>query len=169
MSENIVWPQPPEKLLAADGKSMSNRFWQPLSQIAKLINALNKSFGSQIGDITLGTAASLDLSLTQPTCASFVFKAPDAETVRVIINSPSGWTITGVTTRSNAGTATVAVSINGVALGGGSNAATTSELTVSHSTANVVPAGGDVEITFSSVSSCENLTVTIFGTYELQS
>lgn len=107
-------------------------------------------------------------SVTQSVCASFTFKAPEDETVRLILKAPFAWTITETITRTEVGTATVTTKIDGVALGGTANSASTSEQSQAHASANVVDAGDDVEVTFASTSSdCENLCLTIAGTRTL--
>ncbi len=105
--------------------------------------------------------------VSQTVGASFVFKAPIDETVRLIIKSPFAWTITETTTRTAAGTSTCTFAIDGVSLGGSANSASTSEQSQSHSSANVVAAGADLTVAFSSTSGCSNLTITIAGTRTL--
>jgi hypothetical protein len=62
----------------------------------------------------------------------------------------------------------VTFKINGNALGGTANSASTSEQSQAHSSSNSVAADDDVEVTFSSTSSdCENLAATLKGTRTL--
>ena len=107
-------------------------------------------------------------TVTQTVGASFVFKAPEDETVYLILKCPFAWTITDVTTRTEVGTSTVTIKIDGNALGGSANSASTSESTQSHSSSNAVSADQDVTVTFASTSSdCENLAITLKGTRTL--
>lgn len=94
--------------------------------------------------------------------AGYTFKFPENETVRLVINSSVAFDIESVSTRTEAGTATVTISINGTPLGGTANSASTSEQTQAHTTANAVAVGDDVEVTFASTSAdCENLNITL--------
>lgn len=89
---------------------------------------------------------------------------PEDGDQRILINSQLALTITGVTTRSTTGTATLTVKINTTALGGTANSVSTSEQTQTHSSANTVAVGDDIVLTWSSVSSCENVSILIYGT-----
>ena len=81
------------------------------------------------------------------------------------IGQPFDWTASQVITRTITGTATVTVT-GSAAFGGGPNAATTSSLTVAHTSANGVAAGGDLKVSISAVSGdCTGLSVTIIGAY----
>ena len=84
-----------------------------------------------------------------------------------IINIPVGFTINSVTTKSTAGTCTVTVKINGVALGGTANSVSSTESTQSHTDDNVVAVGDDLTVTVSSNSSAENVAIMIAGTRTL--
>ena len=129
-----------------------------------------------VDDITADVVAAATITrggtnvaiVTQTVGASFVFKFPEDETVRLIIKSPFAFTITETTTRTEVGTATCTFAIDGVSLGGTANSASTSEQSQSHSSANVMSAGNDLTVAFSSTSSdCENLSITIAGTRTL--
>lgn len=136
-----------------------------LGEISGSLTTLFSAFGGSPS--SLGTAAFA--SATQAVGAPFVFKSPEDETVRLIIKCPFAFTITETTTRTAAGTSTVAFSINGTPLGGSSNSASTSEQSQAHSTANAVAVGDDVEVTFSSTTSCDRLSVMISGTRTMTS
>jgi hypothetical protein len=105
--------------------------------------------------------------LTQVASGHWLIETPDDKSYVVIQKAAYAFTITEVTTKSTAGTCTVTVKINGVALGGTANSASTTEQSQAHSTANAVAAGDTVEIVVSSNSSCEMLTVDIAGTMTL--
>jgi hypothetical protein len=83
------------------------------------------------------------------------------------LNAAHAMTITSVTTKTSAGTATVTVKINGVALGGTANSASTSEQTQAHTTTNEAAAGDDITLTVSANSGAENLRVAIHYTRPL--
>ncbi len=115
-------------------------------------------------------AASLDAgkaSVTQTVTIPAFIEFPEAKDYRIIINSPVAFSITSVTTRSSTGTATLTVKINSTALGGTANSVSTSEQTQTHSSANAVAAGDDIVLTFSSVSSPEDVAVMITGSITL--
>ena len=118
-----------------------------------------------ISDITgLQTALDSKAIIEQVEQTSIFIKTPADGTERVILKAGYVFSITEVTTISTSGTCTLAVSINGLALGGSSNAVSTSEVSEAHSTDNAVSIGDDVEITISSNSSCENLSISLTGT-----
>ena len=118
-----------------------------------------------ISDITgLQTALDSKAIIEQVEQTSIFVKAPTDGTETVILKAGYPFLITEVTTISTSGTCTLAVSINGLALGGSSNAVSTSEVSEAHSTNNAVSIGDDVEITVSSNSSCENLSISLTGT-----
>jgi hypothetical protein len=96
-----------------------------------------------------------------------VIEYPQAKDYLVLINEIRGFTINSVTTKSRTGTCTVTVKIDGVALGGTANSVTTSESTQAHTSANIVPAGGDVTITVSAVSSVEDVSISMSITESL--
>jgi hypothetical protein len=87
------------------------------------------------------------------------------ETLRLIINAPVALTITNITTRSGSGTCTVTGQIDGTPLGGTANAASTTEQSQAHASANTLSAGADFLLAFSSNSACTGLAVNVHYTY----
>ncbi len=106
-------------------------------------------------------------SISQTYEQSWLIEFPDDKDYKVVVNSALARTITGVTTITTAGTATVTIKINSTALGGTANSASTSEQSQSHSSDNSVAVGDDIVITVSSTSGAENLSVTLTGTLTL--
>ena len=98
---------------------------------------------------------------------SWLIQYPEDGDYRVVIDAAVARTITEVTTRSSAGTATLTVKINTTALGGTANSVSTSEQSQAHASANAVAVGDDIVLTFSSTSSAENVSVKISGTLTL--
>jgi hypothetical protein len=98
---------------------------------------------------------------------SWLIEFPDNKDYRVVVNSALARTITGVTTRSSAGTCTLTVKINTTALGGTANSVSSTESTQSHSSANAVAVGDDIVFTVSANSAAENVSVTLTGTMSL--
>lgn len=124
------------------------------------------SVGTANQRLTSNGASALPTFQSLPVCASFTFKSPSDETVALILNSAIAWTITQTNTITEVGTATVAVKIGTTTLGGGTNAASTSLNTVAHASANAIVATNQINVTFTSTSgTCENLCLTIWGTY----
>ncbi len=158
MATNITIPDASVRIAMEDGRP-NTPWYSILSRLAALFNQATTA----LDNAETGLASKADKD--QVVAAAFTFKFVEDETVRLIINCPFAWTITSTTTRTEAGTATCTFKIDGVALGGTANSASTSEQTQAHSSANVVDAGDDVEVTFSSTSGdCENLAITIAGT-----
>lgn len=98
---------------------------------------------------------------------SWLIQFPEATDYRVVVDAAVARTITEVTTICTTGTSTLTVKINSTALGGTANSVSTSEQSQAHASSNTVAAGDDIVLTFSSVSSCENVSVKISGTMEL--
>jgi hypothetical protein len=85
----------------------------------------------------------------------------------VALNLPKAITITKVTSKSTAGTCTATVKIGSTALGGTANSVSTTEQEQAHSTSNTAAAGDDLTVTVSANSSCENMSLMIEYTAEL--
>lgn len=100
----------------------------------------------------------------EPWAFSVLLQFVEDGDLTVILNMPYAVTITSVTTKCTTGTATLTVKIGSTALGGTANSVSTSEQTQEHSSANAMTAGDDLVFTFSSVSGCENVSVTVAGT-----
>lgn len=98
---------------------------------------------------------------------SWLVEFPEDGDYRVVVDAAVARTITEVTTRSAAGTATLTVKINTTALGGTANSVSTSEQSRAHASANSVSVGDDIVLTFSSTSGAEKVSVKISGTMSL--
>lgn len=99
----------------------------------------------------------------QVEAVSVLVKTVEDGTEKIIVNSPYSFTISEVTTICTTGTCTLEVQIDGAALGGSTNAVSTSEVTESHASANTVAVGQDVILEVTAASSCENMTVMLSG------
>lgn len=88
---------------------------------------------------------------------------PDPQNGDYVVNliMPFAGSIDQTQVKTVSGTCTVAVKINDVALGGGSNSASTTLNTVSHSSANTFAAGDKISFTVSSFSSAVTLAYNI--------
>lgn len=87
----------------------------------------------------------------------------DNATYPLVLHMPFAGTITKVYAKTDSGTATVTVKINGVALGGTANSVTSTKSTQTHGSSNTVAAGDAVTFTVSSNSSAQNLQVQVHG------
>ena len=86
---------------------------------------------------------------------------PANKDYRLVVKIPFDCTITETTTRSASGTCTATFKINTTALGGTANSVSSTENAQAHASANVVAAGDDIVMTFSSNSSCLDMSFTI--------
>lgn len=86
---------------------------------------------------------------------------PSNQSYRIWLNSPFACTITSTTTQSTAGTCSLAFNINGTPVGGSANSVSTSQQTVTRSSANSVAVGNYIEVTVSSASGCTGLSFMI--------
>lgn len=155
-SLNVPHVSEPIAEMGTDGKLTVNANWH------RFFDNLQTSLTGTEGSLTATKAG-----LEQTASGHWLIEAPEDKTYAVIQKAPQAFTITEVTTRCSAGTATVRVTINGTNLGGSANSASTTEQSQAHSTANAVAAGDTVAIVVSSTSSCEMLTVDIAGTVTL--
>lgn len=83
------------------------------------------------------------------------------KTYNLVINSAYAFEIESVTTQSTTGTCTATIKIDGVDLGGGANAVSTTEEEKVHETANVVPVGGNMSLQISGNAGAANVSLTI--------
>lgn len=88
-------------------------------------------------------------------------------TYHAVMNSKKNITITEITTKLVSGTCTLSPQINGIVMGGGTSAVTSTELVVQHVDKNVLNVDGDLNLVISSASAPVRLVVTLRGTYEL--
>lgn len=96
--------------------------------------------------------------------ACFLFRAPQEETVTIILNCPFKWIIDLSTVKTKTGTATVTFAIDDTPLGGDPNSASTGQDEQTHDADNVCDVGQDITATFSGVSvDCESLSITLRG------
>lgn len=160
MSNPLPMPQP-SGLNDAKGQTTQAgyRYMQSLDQAAR-------SASSSIATLE-ATAATLATKAGQTFALPAFIEYPEAKDYKVLIKAPFAMTVTSVTTICTTGTATLTVKINSTALGGAANSVSTSEQSQSHSSANSVAVGDDIVLTFSSVSSVENVSVMVSGTYSL--
>jgi hypothetical protein len=94
--------------------------------------------------------------------APWVVKFPEAETVKLGMACPFGWTIAQCLLETEVGTVTVQLVVDGVAVDVPMDASTVrSTHTID---GGVVASGEDISFTFSSPSSdCENLSISLVG------
>lgn len=90
------------------------------------------------------------------------FSYPEETTETIILDAKYARTITAISVKTAAGTATVTPKIGSTTLGGGANSATTSKSTVAHSEDNAMAIGDSLTFVISSVSAdCQRLSFTI--------
>lgn len=100
--------------------------------------------------------------LDQPWVFSTLIQTPsDTDYAFPLLGVPG--TLQSVTTVTASGTCTVTVSIDGAALAGDSNSASSTEETVFHDIGNEMADESDITITVSSNSSAADLVVTLRG------
>ena len=90
-----------------------------------------------------------------------VIQSPVNGDYRLVLNTPYGFTISSITTRSVSGTCTATFKVNSTALGGTANSVSSTEQTQSHASANVAAIGDDIVLTVSANSACVGLSFTI--------
>lgn len=96
--------------------------------------------------------------------AQVTIAVPTNATYPMILYAPFDGTITAIRTKTDSGSCTVTGKINGVALGGTANSATTSLQSQAHASSNSFSAGDALTFTVSSNSSATNLQVQFHGT-----
>lgn len=101
-------------------------------------------------------------STTQVFAATaFINGTVSAKDYRAGLNLPFGFTINSITTRSVAGTATCTTKINTTAIGATANAISSSEQEQTATSANTFASGDDLVFTITSVSACEDASITV--------
>ena len=140
--------------IPAQATALTGKDGQPSSHGYRYLDSLGKT----LYDLYAQAVAAEAFQLT------VLIEYPEAKDYRVLLKAETAMTITAITTRTSAGTATVTGKINSTALGGTANSASTSEQTQAHSSANAVVAGDDIVLTVSAVSGAEDLAVSIVGT-----
>ena len=123
------------------------------------VNAATTAIAGLVSD----TGALQLLAVEQVWSESVLVEYADDKAYMLIPKAAHAWTIDAVTTISSTGTCTATITIDGVALGGGANAASTTIETIAHTSANVLPVDGVLILTVSANASCEGLSVQIKG------
>lgn len=132
-----------------------------------IVRELRKgAFQSSIEDSISGLGTT-KAGLPQITAGHWLIPEAEDKTYTVIQKAAFAFTITETTTKAVSGSCTVTLKINGTALGGTANSATTSEQSQSHSSGNEVAAGDTLDIVISGNASCEMLTIDVAGTMDL--
>ena len=154
-----ILPTPTARMTNADG-TPDVTWYQRLQQMWDSYNRTASAVGSS------STGLDTKAANVQAVIDAVTFKFPEDETVYLVLNNEVPWTITAVHTITEVGTSTVTIKVNGVALAGGANSATTSIATTVQSTD--VAVGDAISVAFSSTSSdCENLCVQLSGSMTL--
>jgi hypothetical protein len=81
----------------------------------------------------------------------------------VVMKAPYAFRLTETTCRSDSGTATATVKIDGTGVGGSAHSVSSTEETIARSSSNTVARDQDVTITIASSSSCVNPRMTFKG------
>lgn len=96
------------------------------------------------------------------------FSYPEETTETIILDAKFARTITALSVKTAAGTATVTPKIGATTLGGGASSATTTKSTVAHDDDNEMAVGDSLTFAISSVSSdCQRLSFTLKFTREI--
>lgn len=152
----ITLPTPTEPVLDVKTGSMRPSWHRYFTNITRGTNAASTAIGGLAGSSTLRIPA-----IEQIESESVLITFADNAAYPLVINAPAAWTIDSVSTKCTTGTCTAAVSINGVALGGGTNAVSTTLVTVAHASANVLPVAGTLTLTLSANAAAEYVIVTL--------
>ena len=92
---------------------------------------------------------------------------PEVNDFLVFIDSPFALTITKVTAKLAAGTATIAIQPNNANMNTGTMPVTTTQGSESPTSSNTIAAGGDIHLDITAVSSASELSVIIYATVVL--
>lgn len=159
----------------ADGYFVSNEVEGALAELGAAIANLTAAEVSVVDGDGYFTSSDVEGVLAELGATTEILNSVDVsldfisghiETVQdktyyLLINAPYAGTITSVTTRSDSGTATGTVQINGTPLGGSANAISSTEVTEPHSTSNTFSAGDDITLVISSNLSALEVRFTI--------
>lgn len=86
---------------------------------------------------------------------------PTNQAYAIEISAPFGYTIKNVKTQSTSGTCTLNITINAVALGGGTNAVSNSVVAVTHTSANIVAITNILTANITANAACVGLVAVI--------
>lgn len=157
----LAIPHPQEALVTEDGR-INKTWYDRLSALFTQYRDTNRDLASA------ATGLSSKATTVQKEYGCWTYAFPADGTQILALNLSHAWTITKVTTKTGVGTSTCTVKIDGVALGGTANSASTSQQEQAHTTANAAAAGTDVTVTFASTSGdCADLTIAVEGTRTL--
>jgi hypothetical protein len=146
---------PPTVPLTNPVTGQTDQSWQEWFQAAH--SALDA-----IASLTLPVQQNVDV--IEEFVGSFAFPSDGSPFDTIILDQKYGYTIDEITVKTALGTTTATWKINGVALGGGANSATTTKSTVTHNSANVMVAHDTLTVDLSSTSAdCTGLSWTIKG------
>lgn len=153
----ITLPTPSEPVFDVKTGKMPPSWHRYFTNITRGANTASTAIGR-----LPGASGVLQIPATQQIeSESVLITFADNAAYPLVINAPVAWTIDSVTTQCTTGTCTATVKINGVALGGGSTAVSTTLATTLHTTANVLPLAGKLELTLSANAAAEYVTVTL--------
>jgi len=133
------------------------------------VSSVSPAYTQTLEYVGIGTLQEYDVADIETIIDSItgLIETPAAGDYIVMLKAPMTGTITETTTKAVAGTATATFKINSTALGGGANSVSTSENSVTHTSANTVLQGDDIVLTLSSVSGCSFLSFSISMTRTL--
>lgn len=144
-------------LVVDENRRLTTPWRDALASVMRQLTSINSS----LTDVD-GSKASTDQTYAE----SAYIEYPTDKDYQFVAMGFDG-TIEEVVTETESGTCTVTVLINDVALGDGSNAASTTRDTVAHTSANTLADGDDVTIQVSSNSAAVGLSVTLRGSRTL--
>lgn len=122
-------------------------------------NALNSELGTVTSDVA-AIEADIDARLDEITgMFSMLVLVPANQTYMIDMKIPFGCTVVETTCKTGAGTCTVQYTINAVNIGGAAHSATTSEVSVARSSANVIAADDDFKAVVTAVAACTSLSL----------
>ena len=153
----VVVPSPTEAVFDSATGALKPRWHSFFKSQATSANLANTALAGSVNASGHLQLAALEQIETESVTITFA----DNAAYPIVINAPVAWTIDSVSTKCTTGTCTAALSINGVALGGGSTAVSTTLVTTLHTTANVLPLAGKLELTLSANAAAEYVIVTL--------
>lgn len=143
----IPIPTPYSQWFTPDGRPTPDAY-QWLLQVDTVVRLV-------VGDVN--TPAPVD-SVILTEVYTYVVATPSNKAYPPFLKLPFGYTVDAVTTKCVSGTCTLSPTLDGVALGGGTNAVSSSEVSVART--DVAVADQDLGFTISANASCVDLSVT---------
>lgn len=136
-------------------------------RVMKQIEDALSTTSTAIAGLTDANGALVLVAVEQTFEDQYILRYGEDNTYPYIELAAAARTYTKFTVKCSTGSMTITPQINGVTLGGGASSVTTTVSSVTHTSNNVLPVGGRMELIGSGTSSAENVVIEMTYTINL--